>query len=97
MVFPNSHITYYFPEFLSSHRKINWIKSILNFPLRFTKPNSRIKNGFYVCRIVRAGSPLPKGSIFMCIYEIFSRITIMTENTLKTKTEFHAREGMKTK
>ena len=49
------------------------MKSILNFPYRFTKPNSRIKNGFYVCRIVRVGSPLTGGYIFT--FEIFSVIT----------------------
>ena len=54
---------------LSFHLYKRWLryylmKTILNFPYRFTKQNSRIKIGFYVCKVVRMGSSLPKRFVF---------------------------------
>ena len=50
--------------------RYDWMENILNFPYRFTKPNFRIKDGFYVCRIIRVESPLPN-----LRFEIFIGIT----------------------
>ena len=58
--------------------RYNWIKSILNFPYRFTKTNLGIKNVFFVYRIVRVVLTLPtKESIFT--FEIFSEINWINE------------------
>ena len=50
------------------------MKGILN-PSRFTKPNSIIKSGFYVSKIVRMGSSLPYQRGLYFHFEIFSKIT----------------------
>ena len=64
---------------------IGWLrcsemKSFRNFPHRFTKQNSSIKSGFYVCKILRVGSSLPNGLNFvidLCNFYIFSSYALL--------------------
>ena len=59
----------------------DWIdESILNFSYEFIKPNSRIRNGFCVCRIVIVGLPLAKG--FTLSFDNFSKISLIIDFTI---------------
>ena len=49
-----------------------WMKNILNFPYRFTKPNSRFKNGFLCLQNSESGFASAKNTFTL---EKFSTIT----------------------